>query len=61
MKGIEQDYARNSLQGKIKTLTFKGKELRLQKAKLESIGNLRKIARKYKLKRPKQNQIIVLK
>ena len=60
MKGIEQDYQINKVEHKKKSLVFKNKELKAQKAGQLSVKNLRQMAERYNLQRPKQKQIIII-
>ncbi len=60
MKGVELDYKITSVNKDIQRVTLDNKELKAKKARLLSVKRLRKMANKYDLKQPKQNQIIVL-
>lgn len=60
MRGIEQDYAFNDLVKKYEKVSLTNKELKAQRAKLLSITNLRKIAKRNNLNPPTDKQIIVI-
>ncbi len=60
MKSIELDYKLTDENRKIENLVVLNKDLKAKKAKLLSVDQLRKMARKHKLKRPKQSQIIAI-
>jgi hypothetical protein len=60
MKRIEQDYAYNDIQKDYTKVSNKIKELRAKKAEMLSIKNLRGIAKKYNLKEPDYNHIILI-
>lgn len=60
MKSIEQDYSINEINSETKTISYENKDLKAQKAGKLSVKNLRKMANKYNLQRPKQKQIIVI-
>lgn len=60
MKSVEQDYQINEIEKKRKTLIFKNKEFKAKKASQLSVKNLRRIAEKYNLQRPIQEQMIVI-
>lgn len=60
MKGIELNYKITNMNKDIEKVALESKELRAKKARLLSVKNLRTIARKYELKQPKQNQVIVI-
>ena len=53
MKSVEQDYQINKIEQKKRTLTFKNKELKAEKASQLSVKNLRRMAERYSLQRPK--------
>lgn len=60
MKSVEQAYTKNDLSKQIKKSKYINKELQARKAKLLSVKNLRKMARKNHLKEPSQAQVIVI-
>lgn len=60
MRGVELQYQVNKLVKKIEIENQTNKKLKAQKADLLSVRNLKKIAKKYKLKEPTQKQIIVI-
>jgi len=60
MKGVEQDYQYDTLIRKTNKANLENKELKAKRAQKTSVKNLRKFASKYNLKRPKQNQIIII-
>ena len=60
MKGIEQDYQINKVEHRKRSLVFKNKEFKAQKASQLSVKNLRTMAEMYNLQRPKQKQIIII-
>ena len=60
MRGLEQRYKLNTIESKIEKVQLENKELKAKKAKALSIKNIRKIAKQYKLKAPKQKQIIII-
>ena len=60
MKGVEHDYEMSTLNKKLKKVESFNKDLRAKRAHHLSIKNLRKLAKKHKLKEPKQSQIIVI-
>ena len=60
MKGIEQDYEINKVKDQKTSLVFRNKELKAQKASQLSVKSLRQMAEMYNLKRPKQDQIIII-
>ena len=60
MKGVELDYKITSVNKDIERVTLDNKELKAKKARLLSVKRLRKMAGKYGLKQPRQNQNIVL-
>ena len=60
MKSVEQDYRINEVGKKRKSLVFESKELKAEKASQLSVKNLRRIADKYNLRRPKREQVIVI-
>ena len=54
------DYKISEVNKKIGKIEMNKKQLEATKAKLLSIKNLRRMARKYELQEPKQNQIIIV-
>ena len=60
MKGVEMDYQRAALNKKVEKAILEKKELKAKKAKLLSVGHLRKLASKYGFKQPKKEQIIIV-
>lgn len=60
MKSVEQDYSINEIEKQTKAVSYLNKDLKAKKARHLSVKNLRKMATRYKLKRPKQSQIIVI-
>ena len=60
MKGIEQDYAFNSLSKKLEKQLSVKKEILATKAHLLSASNLRKWSIKFGLKAPEKEQIILV-
>ena len=60
MKSIEIDYKISSMDNNIEKVTLENKELKAIKAKMLSVKNLKAMAKKYKLKQPRQKQIIVI-
>jgi len=60
MSGIEQDYAYNKIYKESKKESLENKELQAKKAKMLSVKNLKKFANKFKLKEPKDSQVIII-
>ncbi len=60
MKGVDQNLRYGKLVRKIEDQKIYKKELKLEEAKLMSVKNLQRLAKKHKLTRPKQTQIIVI-
>lgn len=60
MKSVEQDYLYHDLGKEISRAKFKNKELKAIQAKYHSVKNLRKLAKRYHLQEPKQEQIILI-
>lgn len=60
MKGIELNYEIANVKKEVERVKIEGKELKAKKARLLSVSNLRKMARRYNLAQPKQHQIIVV-
>ena len=60
MQCVDEDYALNDMRGKLKKSNLINKELKANKAKLLSVKNLRSYAKRYKLKVPEREQIIVI-
>ncbi|MBT3983080.1 MAG: hypothetical protein HOE90_17120 [Bacteriovoracaceae bacterium] len=60
MKNVEQNLSFNQFRSQIEKLSFENKELKAEKAELLSVNNLRRFAKRYKLKEPSEKQIIVI-
>lgn len=60
MKSVEADYQYNSLAKKIEKQTTLNKDLKGVRARILSVNRLNKIAKKYQLKVPDENHIIVV-
>lgn len=60
MRGVEQSYQISELNKKNEKILYQIKELKGEKAKHLSAKNLRRIARKFDLKEPKADQIIII-
>jgi hypothetical protein len=60
MKSIEQDYAMNEIKKNMEESKVKYKELYSKKEKFLSIGNLRKLSKKFDFKEPTSDKIIVV-
>ncbi|RLA64218.1 MAG: hypothetical protein DRQ88_05275 [Epsilonproteobacteria bacterium] len=60
MKSVELDYKITEINKAISKVRLEQKELNAKKAGLLSVNNLRKLAKRYKLKQPAQSQIIVI-
>ena len=60
MKGVELNYKLTAMNKDIDKVSMESKELKAKKARLLSVKNLRKMAKKYKLSQPKEKQIIVI-
>lgn len=60
MKTLELDYKITDTKGEIKKVELERKELNANKARLLSVNNLRDFSKKYNLKQPNSNQIIVI-
>ncbi len=60
MKSVEQDYQLNDINKNTKKISYENKDLKAKRANKLSVRNLRKMANKYQLNRPKQNQVIVI-
>ena len=60
MKSVEVDYKVSEVNTKIRKNEVQNKKLEAIRAKLLSIKNLRRLAKKYDLQEPKQNQIIII-
>ena len=60
MKSVEVDYKVSEVNTKIRKNEVQNKKLEAVRAKLLSIKNLRRLAKKYDLQEPKQNQIIII-
>ena len=61
MKGVELDYRISDVNKDIKRVTLENKELKAERAKLLSTKKIRRLARKYNLALPTQEQIIIIK
>ena len=61
MKGIELDYQISSVSKKIDGVSLANKELKAKRAKLLSTKKLHRLAKKYNLAPPTQEQIIIIK
>ena len=61
MKGVELDYRISDINKDIKRVSLENKELKAEKAKLLSTKRLRRLAKKYDLSLPAQEQIIIIK
>ena len=61
MKGVELDYRISDINKDVKSVTLENKELKARKAKLLSTKRLQRLAKKYNLALPKQDQIIIIK
>lgn len=60
MKGVEQDYQYSEVMKEINQALVERKELRAQKAKLLSVKNLQRYAKKFNMEEPQQSHIIVV-
>lgn len=60
MKGLELDYKLSDENSRIAKITALNKQLKLKKAQLLSVEELSKMAERHKLKRPNQDQVIVI-
>lgn len=60
MKSVEIDYKVSALNKDIEKVSVDNKELKAQRAKHLSIPKLKKLAQKYNLAQPKQEQIIIV-
>ncbi|MEC7182465.1 MAG: hypothetical protein VXY34_05195 [Bdellovibrionota bacterium] len=60
MKSVELDYKVSEVNEKIRKNEVENKKLEAVRARLLSIKNLRRFAKKYDLQEPKQNQIIII-
>lgn len=61
MKNVEMDYRIHDLSKDIQKSTIDGKDIRAKKASLLSIERLKKLAKDFDLKEPKQAQVILIK
>lgn len=61
MKNVEMDYKIHDLSKDIQKSTVDGKDVRAKKASLLSTDRLKKLAKDFDLKEPKQNQVILIK
>ena len=61
MKGVELDYKLSDINKDIKKVSLENKELKAKKAKLLSTKRLQRLAKKYNLALPTQEQIIIIK
>jgi hypothetical protein len=60
MKGIEQAYSLNSINGQMQKAIINNKELKAQRAREMSVPKLREFAVTYGLKEPGPEQIILI-
>lgn len=60
MKSIELDYKITEVNKERNKIEMEGKEIKATKARLLSVKNLRRLAKKYDLKQPSSKQIIVI-
>ena len=60
MKSIELDYKIAEIDKEKNKIEMEGKEIKATKARLLSVKNLRRLAKKYDLKQPSSKQIIVI-
>lgn len=60
MKSIELDYKISEIDKEKTKIEMEGKEIKATKARLLSVKNLRRLAKKYDLKQPSSKQIIVI-
>ncbi|MEX0798178.1 MAG: hypothetical protein WEB87_02450 [Bacteriovoracaceae bacterium] len=60
MKGIEQDYKFNEVSKALKVKEIENKELKADKAKMLSVKHLKGFAKKFDLKEPDENHIIII-
>ncbi len=60
MNNVAIGYEMASLNNDIGKIVLENKELKAKKAKLLSVGRLKNLAKKYKLRQPKQEQIIII-
>lgn len=61
MRGIEMNYKISEVNKEIQQVTTENKELKAQKARLLSSKRLHYLAKKFNLREPSQNQVIVIK
>lgn len=61
MKNVEMDYRIHDLSKDIQKGVVDGKDIRAKKATLLSSDRLKKLAKEFDLKEPKQNQVILIK
>ena len=61
MKGVEMDYRLSDVNKDIKRISLENKGHKAEKAKLLSSKRLRRLAKKYNLSPPSQEQIIIVK
>jgi len=60
MKSLELDYKMSDKTKRVNKIITKNKELKALNAKLLSTKNLRKMAKRHRLKGPSQEQIIII-
>ena len=60
MNNVEIGYKIAFVNRDMKKAVLENKELKVKKAKLLSSNQLKKFAKKYKLRQPKQKQIIII-
>lgn len=60
MKGVEQDYAFNELEKRVKVQQLQNKELKAKRARHLSMKKLKALADKYDLSEPDEKRIIII-
>ena len=60
MKGVEQDYAFNELEKKVKVQQSQNKELKAKRARQLSMKKLKALADKFDLSEPDEKRIIII-
>ena len=60
MKNVEMDYRIHDISKDIQKTINDGKDVKAKKANLLSIERLRKLAKEFDLKEPKQSQVILI-